>query len=247
MRHAVRGLPLNREIYRRASLRDWAMLLDLGCGAGEFLLEARRDRHHRGLLVALDRREAPLRQLEERARRTGLPVQTVQADARSLPWESECFDGVILRNRLEPAEELKTMLQEVRRVVRPAGRVVLVTRSGVNLRHCQEFRRRLSLEFPGLPLEPCPPATTQEQVTDLLVPIFGPVESHVLDDPLHFRHLEDYLRFFDTYRTRYDPVPDDGLWDQALARVASWASSWFDVRQALAEPRRYGIYVGTVL
>jgi SAM-dependent methyltransferase len=246
-RHSIHGFSLNRELYAAARLRDWAVLLDLGCGAGDFLLEAREHRHHQGLLVALDRRAAPLADLREAAVRRGLTLETVQADVQCLPWEDECFDGVFLRHRLSPAGALEEMLREVRRVVRPAGRVVVLTRSRFNLRVSQEFRRRLALEFDELPHPHGVPPLVIENATELLGRVFGPVAFQLLDDALHFRRLEDYLRFFDTLRYRYDPVPDPALWQRALSRVADWAVAWFEARHAISEPRSHGIFVGTVL
>lgn len=59
--------------------------------------------------------------------RTGSPV--CQGDARRLPFKDACFDRLLCTYVLDliPAVDLPIVLAEFRRVVKPAGRMVLVT------------------------------------------------------------------------------------------------------------------------
>jgi SAM-dependent methyltransferase len=63
--------------------------------------------------------------LQSNARRLGIgPVQTLQADAESLPFADESFDLVIGHAILHHLPDLDRAFAEFRRVLRPGGRIV---------------------------------------------------------------------------------------------------------------------------
>jgi SAM-dependent methyltransferase len=97
-------------------------LLDVGCNVGELLAECRRARP-RMRLAGVDISEAAV----TRARQA-IPCGDIQiASACELPYPSEYFDCVTCLEVLEhiPAETRGTALREIRRVLRPAGRLIL--------------------------------------------------------------------------------------------------------------------------
>ena len=246
----VSGHDVDLEVYRAANLRDWASLLDLTSGSGAFLLELRTRWHHEGMLVSVSPDPG------ERSHQSAASgeADVIAASAGALPFEDECFDGVFLR-RCELVDEagrtphtVDQLLAEMRRVVRPAGRAIVVAPSRTNLRHTIEFQRRLSLEIPELGVaQRARPALLAESATEILGPIFGPLESRVLNDYLHFRCIEVYLDYFDTTRCDYLQEPGEDLWREAMSRVRGWASAIFDTRRALAEPLSSTVFVATVL
>jgi malonyl-CoA O-methyltransferase len=97
------------------------VLLDVGCGSGLFFREVAKDAL---MAVGVDISRKLLFKAKEQAR--AFPNTFVlQADADHLPFKKECFDHVfaftILQNMPKPNESLK----ELKRVVKPVGRVVV--------------------------------------------------------------------------------------------------------------------------
>jgi SAM-dependent methyltransferase len=93
-------------------------LLDVGCGAGEFIALAAQ----RGAEVAgLDAAAAMLAQARQRVPEADLRRGSMEA----LPWPDDAFDVVSAFNALQFAADPARALREVARVARPGGLVAL--------------------------------------------------------------------------------------------------------------------------
>jgi SAM-dependent methyltransferase len=104
-------------------------VLELGAGHGRDALFFARS----GLRVtATDFSDSGLRQLRAAARASGLDVAAVRHDARTpLPFPSASVDGVFAHMLLSMAlstAEIRTLTDEVRRVLRPGGTFVYTVR-----------------------------------------------------------------------------------------------------------------------
>jgi ubiquinone/menaquinone biosynthesis C-methylase UbiE len=123
------SVPLHRGAVRAAvRLADAApgeRLLDVATGTGALLRELACDAWQPVHAVGVDRSPAMLSVASHPAR----PWPLVQADARALPFRDASFDIVTVSYLLHLIDDSDRarVLREVRRVVRPHGRVVLVT------------------------------------------------------------------------------------------------------------------------
>ena len=105
----VRGLP------------EASAALDLGCGDGRLSAELRASE-----LVLADVSRVAL----ERAARRLPGAQTVQLEPDTpLPFEDSRFDLVLCAETLEHVRDVQLLLSEVRRVLRPGGRLAVTTPS----------------------------------------------------------------------------------------------------------------------
>lgn len=112
----------------RAAPRDGEDVLEVAVGTG--LLFARLLRANRtGRTVGVDLTPAMLRRARRKAARTGVAHELVVGDARRLAFADASFDLVVNNNMLGlvPPAEVAPIVRELARVVRPGGRVVLVT------------------------------------------------------------------------------------------------------------------------
>ena len=98
-------------------------VLDLGCGLGNFSLEAGRRGHP---VLAVDASPTAVARLNEEAKREGLPVRGIQADIESWTidalYDTIVVIGLLMFFRHETALKLLTAVQEH---VKPGGRSIV--------------------------------------------------------------------------------------------------------------------------
>jgi len=99
-------------LYPRIARRLRGRTLDVGCGIGDFL-------QFRPGTVGVDINAHTVAYCKAR----GLDARTMEPDL--LPFEDAGFDSALLDNVLEHVAEPLALLRELRRVLRPAGRVLI--------------------------------------------------------------------------------------------------------------------------
>ncbi|MDQ3935601.1 MAG: methyltransferase domain-containing protein [Actinomycetota bacterium] len=102
--------------------RHFGRALEIGAGTGYFTLNMLRA----GMIdsgVASDVSLGMLHELEDSARRLGVPVETVQCGADELPFPDASFDLVFGHAVLHHLPDLDASFAEFRRVLRPGGRI----------------------------------------------------------------------------------------------------------------------------
>ncbi len=134
-----------------AGARAGQRLLDVACGGGYLLMEAER----RGLVTSgIDIADAAL----AKARRFAPKSDLRQGDAEVLPYADASFDVVTCLGSLEHFLRPPVALEEIRRVLAPGGRAIVVVPNqwfaydvargwleGVGLSHGQESERYYSI------------------------------------------------------------------------------------------------------
>ena len=107
--------------WRRLTVRETVTagdrVLDACCGTGDLAVAARRA--GAGEVVGLDFSEPML----ERARRKDDTIEWIQGDLLELPFPDASFDAATVGFGVRNVEDLGRALAELRRVLRPGGRV----------------------------------------------------------------------------------------------------------------------------
>lgn len=148
-------LPIFERVAERAldavAAQAGEVALDVACGPGTLSVLAAR----RGLRVhALDLSTEMVRHLEGRA--AGLPITAVQGDGQALPHPDASFDVAFSLFGLMFFPDRHAGLSELRRVLRPDGRVALTSWGArADVPHLATF---FSTLIPHLPFAPPPPA-----------------------------------------------------------------------------------------
>jgi ubiquinone/menaquinone biosynthesis C-methylase UbiE len=106
--------------------RPGERLLEVGPGTGYYSLPAAEWVSPGGSLDVLDVQQEMLDHTIRRAREEGIEnITATLADARELPFGDDSFDGAFLVTVLGEIPDQDAALTELRRVVRPGGRVVV--------------------------------------------------------------------------------------------------------------------------
>ena len=105
----------------RAALPPGSRVLDAGCGDSIFPVHLAEQGHQ---VTAVDLEfTGTLGELH------GVPIEYLHADLTRLPLEERSFDAVFCISVIEhlPEEQVPTAMRELRRVLRPGGRLLLTT------------------------------------------------------------------------------------------------------------------------
>src|SRR5262249_28748726 len=97
-------------------------VMEIGAGSGRDLLELARQ-GARG--IVLDYSPASLALVRDQAKRLGIPVMLVQADATRMPFRDGAIDVSFHQGLLEHFRDPRPLLAENARITRPGGRVLV--------------------------------------------------------------------------------------------------------------------------
>lgn len=122
-------------IVRVLHLQPHERVLDLCCGQGRHTLELAR----RGYNVeGLDQSHYLIQRARSTAKREALPIRFREGDARRLPYRTDTYDVVLILGNsfgyFDSVEEDVRILTEIRRILKPWGRVLLDVADGEYLR-----------------------------------------------------------------------------------------------------------------
>ena len=101
-------------------------MLEVGPGTGYYTLPAAEWLEPGGRLDVLDVQQEMLDHTLRRADEAGISgITPARADAREMPYEDDTFDAAYLITVLGEIPDQDAALRELRRVVRPGGRIVV--------------------------------------------------------------------------------------------------------------------------
>lgn len=111
----------------KLKLREDMVAADFGSGSGGWAIPLAR-KLGKGKVLALDIQDEPLSALKAKAKLFKIEnIDTVKADVeKSAGLMNESCDLVLLTNLLFECENKKKVLEETRRVLKPAGKILIV-------------------------------------------------------------------------------------------------------------------------
>jgi ubiquinone/menaquinone biosynthesis C-methylase UbiE len=125
---AAMGRHMTEAIVAEANVEPGTDVLDIACGTGEPAISLASLMQNRGHVVGVDISPEPLKLALERAVQRGLSnIEFRQADAHELPFPDRSFDHVTSRLGVMFFSDLPRALREMHRVLRPGGRITLLT------------------------------------------------------------------------------------------------------------------------
>ena len=97
-------------------------VLEIGMGAGHNLPYYRAEQIER--IVGIDPCSTSWALAQPRATSLGVPLEFIEGSAESIPLPDEEFDTVLMTYSLCTIPDAQAALQEIRRVLKPGGRLV---------------------------------------------------------------------------------------------------------------------------
>lgn len=118
-------------VFNALCLRRGESFLDLGCGPGDYSIEAARRMENSGVVYGVDVAEKMIKHLQTEADALGMRnIRTKQADiTHTLPFTDHYFDVCLIATVLHipgVSNNMKGVMAEVHRVLKPSGRFVVI-------------------------------------------------------------------------------------------------------------------------
>lgn len=115
-----------RVAVRRSGAKPGDAVLDCATGTGDLALAFKRAVGPRGSVLGTDFNADMLSHAPKKAQAAGLDVRFEVADAMKLPFEASRFDVASIAFGIRNVDEPGRCLEELARVVKPGGRVVVL-------------------------------------------------------------------------------------------------------------------------
>jgi len=117
--------PFARALVDTAALRAHATVVDVGCGTGAAARYAAEQVGSAGQVMGIDLNVGMLEVAQSLPPVTGAPIAWREASATQLPLDDQSVDVVLCAQTLQFLAEKQVSVSEMRRVVKPAGRIAV--------------------------------------------------------------------------------------------------------------------------
>jgi ubiquinone/menaquinone biosynthesis C-methylase UbiE len=124
---AVQLAPLRQAGYPHLRLRPGGSVVDVGCGAGEALIDLAALVAPGGRVIGTDLSATMIDASRETLRHAGIDAELHVADAASLPLPDASVDAARAERLLQHVDDPIAVLHELKRVTRPGGAIVTTT------------------------------------------------------------------------------------------------------------------------
>jgi SAM-dependent methyltransferase len=227
----------------RLDVQPGTHVLDVGCGPGTHQARIAR----RGArIVAVDLSEGMLREAFRLAVAEQYVIRPVRADAQALPFRDASCQRVLAAQMLYHVPDRERTLREMRRVLPPGGKVVLVT-GGWQESRLMALHREATREL-GYTAGDAGGARFTLHDSALVQRVFPGVVRRLHENTLVFPDVAAVLRF-------YASGPVDGIRERTadashraplLAAMERRLRPIFACEGVLREPKTYGCFVADV-
>jgi ubiquinone/menaquinone biosynthesis C-methylase UbiE len=177
-------------VFDRLRLPAKTRVLEIGCGAGSLWLE-NRSRIPDGWEVTLSDLSAGML---AQARRNVGNSRVTALDAQDLPFSEARFDAVIANHMLYHVPDRPRALAEIRRVLKPSGRIYAATGGRDQFHELIALVRRFDPEL-VLWEGRGPDSFVLETGAEQLAPWFSEVRLHRYDDALEVTEVEPLVEY----------------------------------------------------
>jgi len=232
--------PQEEPIFERHPPGDGAVL-DVGCGTGEITARL-AERFPEASFAGIDLEESHLQRARARCASFGPRVRFEVGDALALPFPDATFDLVVCRHLLQAVPDAARVLAEIKRVLRPGGRMHLIAEDyGMLWCHPTELGSdNFWLRFPpqfGAAVG-CDLHVGRKTFTLLHdLGMTGIVADYIVVDTLRVAR-ETFARIWEAWRDGYT----DSMVEHCDASREEIERGWREVIDCVRDPRGYALW-----
>ncbi len=220
-------------------------LVDVGCGPGAIQPALCRAGAR---VVGVDRSLGMVREAHQQAVRDRLPVQVLHADAQQLPFADARFDGALASHMLYHVPDIRRALEEMRRVVKPGGRVLITTNAADHSVRLDDLHARAARELGLTPTVASPTRRFNLDHLPLVRAVFPNAETHHLPNAFLFPTVDATLRYYASGRIdSIERRPDDASHrEPLLGRMRELVGELVAREGGFRVPKNAGYFLATV-
>jgi len=213
-------------------LPEDANILELGCGPG-YLWKENISRIPAGWRITLsDLSSGMLDATWRNLVGTGRAFQFKEIDAQSIPFEDETFDAVIANFMLYHVSDRPKALSEIKRVLKPGGRLIAATVGDNHMREALHWTRQVDRES-ALPFSI---PFTLENGFDQLAPVFSGVELTRYPDSLKVTEVKPLIAYI------LSNVPTGDLVESELMNVEKELNKELETKGEISITKDSGLF-----
>jgi ubiquinone/menaquinone biosynthesis C-methylase UbiE len=175
--------------------RPGLTLLDVGCGPGSFHL---RLAHHGMRIVGVDASPGMTREARQQANHQQIRALILQGDAQALPIADQSCDRAMALHMLFHVPDVLRALREIRRALRPGGRVVISTNASDHALRFFEVHCEAARELGYTPTQRASASRFSLDDLPLVRSVFPSAQRFVRPDAFVFPTVEPVLRYYAT-------------------------------------------------
>ncbi len=222
-------------------------LLDVACGFGDFLIRLRTERKFEGRLVGIDASSGMLQKPIQIALEKNLNIKFESADVHHLPFGDEEFESITCNFALYAFENMPQAITEIHRCLKKGGYFIGAVHGENNRPKWSSYLHKIS-DMLGLESQPFAWDRVNIQNIDSSLSGFVVKEKKYFETIIRLQNAEPFVDYTDTFRDlRYNPVPTDDQWSQALDLVRSEVNKEIEQNGFFEEISKTGIFIAQKL
>ncbi len=222
-----------------------SVVLDVGCGPGAY---------HQALnaagaqVVAFDFSPGMVKETQEQARRGGLSVRAFRADAQAIPLPDKIVDHAVASHMLYHVPDIRRALEEIRRVVKVGGRVLITTNAADHSARLDALHAQAARELGYRPLRSGPDFRFNLGHLPLVRSVFRNTMLDVRRNAFIFPTAEPALRYYASGKIdSVEPRPADASHrEPLLARMRELIYEIIRREGVFRVPKDGGSFLATV-
>ncbi len=182
-----------------------AKVLEVGAGAG-WLWMQNADRIPNGWDITLSDFSSGML-AEQRQNTSQIPhsFQFQEIDVQAIPYPEQSFDGVIANHMLYHVPDRAKGIRELRRVLKPSGKLYTATNGDQHLQELHQLMTRLKIKKESyLGGFTTVHAYTLENATNQLKAVFEHVELHRYDDAINLTEAQPLIDYIHSFPVELD-------------------------------------------